>query len=398
MRVELRPLESGTPGQGRLLLTGWSGATTTLQLTIQESQNQQFLHPDKAWSTKPHSFEVASLEDADAERLQVVLDSTIIDPLLELSGSTQYQLTLQDAQGVHVQGVIRLARGLMPSSAAGSTPSAGASTALHSPPAAEKTSELIPEPAPAPAPELAPEPEIQAPPPPEPESKPEPEPEPEPTPAVETTPASKANKRGPLLFLLLGLLLLAAVAFGAWYWFSNNADNSEDELVTQENTEEDRFEEADLSSEENVQESIDEGIEEGIDESVDENIDESSAASPAGPAAACSIEALGEQDELAFVQGCSQADMAPEALLSVIEAARDANHCGIARRLYANRAIAGDATIALAYAREYDPVYHQASTCFSSADAETAGYWYQIVLDIEPENSEAQARFEELGG
>ena len=35
MRVELRPLESGAPGQGRLLLKGWKGAITTLQLTIQ---------------------------------------------------------------------------------------------------------------------------------------------------------------------------------------------------------------------------------------------------------------------------------------------------------------------------------------------------------------------------
>lgn len=378
MRVELRPLESGTPGQGRLLLKGWEGATTTLQLTIQESQDQQFLHPGKTWSTKTHSFEVASLEEADAERLQVVLDSTIIDPLLELPGSTQYLLTLQDSEGTKSEGVIRLSRDLMPSSAAGTTPSTGASTALHSPPIVEKT------------PDPAPEPEIKAP--------AEPEPEPEPAPVAEPPPVSKTSKRGPLLLLLLGLLLLAAVAFGAWYWFSNNANSVGAEPVTQESTEEEDSdiseEETEASSEESVQESIDETIDTSADASADEN----SAESLAGPAMACSVEALGEQDELTFVQGCSQADMTSEALLTVIEAARDANHCGIARRLYANRAIAGDATIALAYAREYDPAYHQASTCFSAADAETAGYWYQIVLDIEPENSEAQARFEELGG
>lgn len=376
MRVELRPLESGTPGQGRLLLKGWEGATTTLQLTIQESQDQQFLHPGKTWSTKPHSFDVASLEEAGGEFLQVVLDGTIIDPLLELSGSTQYQLTLQDAQGVQVQGVIRLARGLMPSSAAGSMPSAGSNTALHSPSVVEKT----PDPAPVP------EPEVKVP--------PEPEPAPEPAPVAEPPPVSKASKRGPLLFLLLGLLLLAAVALGAWYWFSNNADSAGAEPVTQESTEE---EDSGISEEE-TEAFSEESVQESIDETIDASADENSAESSAGPAMACSVEALGEQDELVFVQGCSQADMTSEALLSVIEAARDANHCGIARRLYANRAIAGDAAIALAYAREYDPAYHQANTCFSSADAETAGYWYQIVLDIEPDNSEAQARFEELGG
>jgi hypothetical protein len=146
MRVELRPLESGTPGEGRLLLKGWKGETASLQLSIQESQDQQFLHPGKTWSTKAHTFELASLEEAGDQRLQVLLDSTIIDPLLELPGSTQYLLTLQDAQGIKDQGVIKLSRDLMPSSASGSTPSTGGSSVLHSPSVAEKAPEPTPEP------------------------------------------------------------------------------------------------------------------------------------------------------------------------------------------------------------------------------------------------------------
>lgn len=374
MRVELRPLESGTPGEGRLLLKGWKGETSSLQLSIQESQDQQFLHPGKTWSTKAHTFELASLEEAGDQRLRVLLDSTIIDPLLELPGSTQYLLTLQDAQGIKDQGVIKLSRDLMPSSASGSTPSTGGSSVLHSPSVAEK------------APEPTPEPEIKV----------DAEPEPAQVPEVEVppVPASKASKRGPLLFILLGLLLLAAVALGAWYWFSNNADNSGADPVEQENVEEEETNGAEEST--LTEENIEVGNEDA-DVPSEENTEDVIAATPPGPAPACSIEALEEQDELAFVQGCSQAELTPEALLSVIEAARDAEHCGIARRLYANRAIAGDANIALAYAREYDPAYHQTSTCFTEADAETASYWYQIVLDIEPDNSEAQARFEELG-
>ncbi|MGO2054792.1 MULTISPECIES: hypothetical protein [unclassified Halomonas] len=370
MRIELRPLESGTPGEGRLLLKGWKGETTSLQLSIQESQDQQFLHPEKTWSTKAHSFELASLEETDDQRLQVVLDSTIIDPLLELPGSTQYLLALQDTQGTQAKGVIRLSRDLMPSSAAGSAPSTGGSSALYSPPVAEK----------------APEPEVKVEP--EPEAEPEVGSEPAQVPEVEVppAPASKASKRGPWLFLLLGLVLLAAVAFGAWYWFSNNAGNAGSEPVEQETVEEEESNEAEGSP-----------VEEDADLPTEEASEEEVADSSAGSAPVCSIAALEEQEELAFVQGCSKADVAPEALLSVIEAARDAEHCGIARRLYANRAIAGDATIALAYAREYDPAYHQASTCFTAADAETASYWYQIVLDTDPDNSEAQARFEELG-
>lgn len=158
MRIELRPLESGTPGEGRLLLKGWKGETTSLQLSIQESQDQQFLHPEKTWSTKAHSFELASLEETDDQRLQVVLDSTIIDPLLELPGSTQYLLALQDTQGTQAKGVIRLSRDLMPSSAAGSAPSTGGSSALYSPPVAEKAPE--PEVKVEPEPEAEPEVEI----------------------------------------------------------------------------------------------------------------------------------------------------------------------------------------------------------------------------------------------
>lgn len=379
MRVELRPLESGTPGQGLLLLKGWKGAMPSLKLSIQESQDQQFLQPDKTWSTKAHAFELASLEEADGQRFQVILDSAIIDPLLELPGSTQYLLTLEDAQGNQGQGVIKLSRDLMPSSAAGVAPSSNASSVLHTPPVAENT------------PEPASEPEVSSSPAPE----AEPEPEPIPTPEVATPPApeSETSKRGPLLFLLLGLLLLVVVALGTWYWFSQNAENAESNPVAQESVEEDTPEE----EESLTQEGSIETDEEDANTPAEEDMNESSTTSSAVPAPACSVEALEQQDELAFVQGCSEADMAAEELLSVIEAARDAEHCGIARRLYANRAIAGDANIALAYAREYDPASHQANACFAVADAETASYWYQVVLDNDPDNREAQARFEELG-
>lgn len=391
MRVDLRPLESGMPGQGRLLLTGWSGATTTLQLMIQENQDKQFLHPDKSWSTKPHSFEVASLEEADAERLQVVLGSTIIDPLLELPGSTQYMLTLQDAEGTKAESVIRLSRNLMPSSAAGAGPSASVNSVLQTP-----TVEKTPEPEPA----LKPEPESVV------TTPSEHEPEktrPDPAPVEETYVDGKTSKRGPLLFILAALLLLAAVAFGAWYWFSNNNTDPEpviEETTEEKGTEEENTEEAteETGTEEEVTEEAsreEEVTEEELPESTEEPLN-NTASSSAVPATACSIEALDQQDELTFVQGCSEAEMTAGALLEVIEAARNADYCGVARRLYANRAIAGDATIALAYAREYDPAYHQESTCFASSDAETAGYWYQTVLDIDPDNSEAQARIEEL--
>ena len=83
-------------------------------------------------------------------------------------------------------------------------------------------------------------------------------------------------------------------------------------------------------------------------------------------------------------------------LLAIIEAAKDAKKCGVAQRLYANRAQGGDVKVALAYAREYDPQEHKPSECFKTADADTAAYWYDTVLQNDPGNQKAKQRLEEL--
>ncbi|VFS89313.1 Uncharacterised protein [Kluyvera cryocrescens] len=53
--------------------------------------------------------------------------------------------------------------------------------------------------------------------------------------------------------------------------------------------------------------------------------------------------------------------------------------------------------IALVYAGEYDPKYHQPSECFKEPDKDTAAYWYETVLQTEPDNQTAKQRLEELG-
>ena len=80
-------------------------------------------------------------------------------------------------------------------------------------------------------------------------------------------------------------------------------------------------------------------------------------------------------------------------MLGIIQAAREAGKCSIAQRLYANRAQAGDVPIALAYAQEYDPAGYKENACFK-ADAATAAYWYQAVLDKDKDNAQALARLE----
>ena len=70
--------------------------------------------------------------------------------------------------------------------------------------------------------------------------------------------------------------------------------------------------------------------------------------------------------------------------------------CGVAQRLYANRAQAGNIEVAQAYAREYDPKYLQPGACFAAPDNATAVYWYETILAQDPNNAEAKQRFEEL--
>lgn len=102
------------------------------------------------------------------------------------------------------------------------------------------------------------------------------------------------------------------------------------------------------------------------------------------------------QSELAFVQSCIQQAPDSTALLEVINVAKANSTCGVAQRLYANRAQGGDVQIATAYAHEYDPKYHQASECFKAPDNATAAYWYETILSFDENNADAKARLEEL--
>jgi hypothetical protein len=113
-------------------------------------------------------------------------------------------------------------------------------------------------------------------------------------------------------------------------------------------------------------------------------------------AAACTLESMSSQPELAFVQACIKQAPPSAELLKIIETAKTNKHCGVAQRLYANRSQAGDVLIATAYAHEYDPKYHKASECFAEPDKATAAYWYETILGLQPDNVDAKQRFEEL--
>jgi len=200
----------------------------------------------------------------------------------------------------------------------------------------------------------------KAPPKPEPVTEPEPEPEPlpEPEPVAEVEPIPpkpqpvppkpkpKPKSRWPLLVLLLLVLLAAGLALG-WFLLRPNP-----------------------------------------------SVDTPAEATTSG---ACSAPVLAEnQDDLALIQNCLKTSPSSDEVLALINAAKESKRCNLVQRLYAHKAQSGDAVIALAYAREYDPASFKAGGCIESADAETAAYWYELALERDPTQSAARERLEAL--
>lgn len=125
----------------------------------------------------------------------------------------------------------------------------------------------------------------------------------------------------------------------------------------------------------------------------------SPSAAPAPSAAAtapCSLGALSAvKDDLVFLQECLKTNPEAAQILEVIGAAKAAKRCDLMQRLYAFKSQSGDTTVALAYAREFDPEFHQVG-CIASPDKATALYWYELVLSKQPDNADAKARVQVL--
>ena len=336
IRVDLLALEPNVPGQARLTVKKWQGGEEQLEFSIQRNQDGFYLQDHKAWSNNPFWFKVSHFNlTANGEALEAQVGPDVVDPLLEGGANSQFQIDLREqSQGHADKGVVRPGVGLLPSTAGGQTRSTYGGAELTAPSAPAPEIPEIPE-----LPELTlstAEPEVEL------ESVLT-----EPAYAPPPAPVKKSNKG--LIGLLIVVLLLAA---GAGFWFYKRTPAP---AVA------------------------------------------ATAAAPAGAdAQACTLDSMNSLPELTFVQTCIKAAPDSAKLLEIINQAKAGKHCGVAQRLYANRAQAGDALIANAYAREYDPKYLKASECFPAADNATAAYWYETILTQDPNNAEAKQRFEEL--
>ncbi|GFM75223.1 hypothetical protein PSCICM_10420 [Pseudomonas cichorii] len=335
--IKLTPLATPAPGRAFLQVRGWEHDAGNLEFAIQRNQDDYYLQHDQQWGNAPCWFAQHFVEDADGDSISYQAGPEIVDPLLLSSATGVFNFRLRSPDGsAEDENPMRLAPGLNSSLAVSATGVGAAQTTVSL-----AQPQVIPQPA------LEPE-----------EVQPLPEPVAEPTPPAPPEAPQPTKSRLPLL--LIGLLVLLAIAAGLWFWLKQPVAPEPVVVPTTPTV-------------------------------IAEPVPASAVA-----AAPCSVEALSRETELNFVQGCIKQSPDSAALLKVIELAKANKQCGVAQRLYANRAQAGNVEVAQAYAREYDPKYLQPSACFATPDNATAAYWYETILSYQADNAEAAQRLKEL--
>ena len=375
MLAKIIATDPAVPGEAQLLirLRGVTDLVESLEFALLNNQ-QNYLQEGDQWSPAPHWFSISGgypLQSGSGFRV----GAAIVDPLLVNQSPIQLHVKLASGEDRHT--TLQVAReAVLPSSARGEVGEYGGSSVISTP---VVEAPQVPELAPVGLPVEIELPAFSAEPEPEPEVEAEPEPVPVATPLPMASTAAPKSKTPLILGGVVLLLLLGALIF----WFSRPADAP--------------------SAAAPVTDSIADTAAEPVTDPTAETAAELVAAEPVVNEASgeatddgCSATNLATKSELAFVQACIAEQPPTDALLAVIQNAKSAQKCGVAQRLYANRAQGGDSKVALAYAREYDPKFHQSNDCFKEADNATAAYWYDTALQVEPDNAEAKQRYEEL--
>lgn len=364
MLAKIFPCQPAVPGTAQLMVRLRGEQAVLSNLTFSLCNNEQnYLQPDNTWSTAPHWFTIDggyAFNNGSGFRI----GPTLLDPLLASASQVQIQVRL--ASGETRSTTLQLVRDeLFSSGARGQTGSYSGSSMLTAPasaPTPEPVSAVEPVPAPA-------------------ESAPIPIPVP-----VSSRPKPAASR---VPMIVAGVLILLIVAGALWWFMGRDSAHAQPATV-------DKQPEAPAPAPAPAQVPTPAPAPAPASPAVTPAPAPTPAASTTPEASTCSPANLASQSELDFVQNCVQQKLDSDKLLSIIQAAKDAKKCGVAQRLYANRAQGGDIKIALAYASEYDPQDHKPSDCFKTPDPDTAAYWYETVLQTEPDNAKAKQRLEEL--
>lgn len=335
MLVKIFASQPAAPGTAQLMVRLRGDQVILSDLTFLLCNNEQdYLQPDGRWRSAQHWFTVDG-GYALKEGSGFRIGATLLDPLLANASQVQIQVKLASGEVRHT--TLQLARDeLFSSEARGQTGNFSSSSVLPTPPPA---SPPVAPPVAQPAPSAA-------------------------VSAADKPTGKSASSRVPMMAIIVGAVLaLLLIAGGAWWFLGRGSAVSSAPTPTEQPA---------TSAA-------------GADKTADKPT-----------ASTCSVANLDKQKELDFVQGCVEQKLDSQALLTIIQAAKEAKKCGVAQRLYANRAQGGDSKIAIAYAREYDPESHQPGECFKTADKDTAAYWYETALQFEPDNQQAKQRLKEL--
>lgn len=256
----------------------------------------------------------------------------IMDPILS-DTRVVCRLQIQVEGGQTAAGVMRLAGGLYPSNAA-------------------RAASVVPDPEPHHEPEVAVA---------------------EPAPVAALSEPAKKSKALPILLLLL---LLALIGAGLWWYLTQTPTKGvlDNPVKVEESTSSTAPKEPQTVKPEPA----------------------TPAPATTVEAAPCSVEALQQsKDEFAYLQACTQSKPSTEQIVAIIAAGKKDNRCDLIQRLYAYEAQQGNTALALQYAREFDPPTFKGG-CFKAPDIATAIYWYELVLQQQPDNQDALERIKVL--
>ena len=322
IKVNVLPDPIQGPGYAIIALEGSSiESAGDLSFSIARNQDGRFLAMSGQWEPT-ETWHQAQEQQVEGTMVRCWVGTNVVDALLA-NPQMQYRILVKAAEQTF-QGIMRLSTELFPSSARAAAPAAAVLAPTPEPVAPVVESPVI-EPAPVPAP---------------------------------------PPKKSLALPLILGLIALAVIGAGLW-WFLSGADQPSAEVVAQP------------------------VVEPVVAAAVTEEV------APA-VAAPCSVDALAEtEDDIAYLQRCVQSTPSTEQVLAVIAAGKAAQKCDLIQRLYAHAAQSGNSTVALAYAKEFDPLTFTGG-CFSAPESATAVYWYSLYLQQKPDDEAIATRAKSL--
>lgn len=338
LRIEL---EGYKPGIAKFLAQKWSGSAD-IDILIQRNQDGYYLLGLNQWGPEKHWHTLTNLS-VDNQQLSGLVEEWLVDSLIIQGTQVRFLIEIRDRQNDNNKdrGVVNIADNVFPSAALNTETVVTDQIEQNRSQPAEEGANLNES-----DDSIASEPEeatIEA------ENQPEIDKEVAPEPAIAQEvvstpePTKSKSKSGTFILILVILLILAGIGGAVWY-FLFSKDNNPLTATTQTNSQ-------------------------------------------------CNV-SNATSDNLSFIQQCLQSKPDTDALIEVINQAKQANKCDIAQRLYANQSML-NAKIALLYAKEYDEKFYQDNRCFK-VDKGTAIYWYETSLNNDPNNALAKERLVEL--